>query len=578
MADKIEQQNITLEDPEQVVKEKKTSFLKQLDNTVRQTSKNVKEQTKKQVNDLKNEATEVYDKAQDFAEKHGKKIELIITRIAYATITLIIYFIHASALSYLSMSVNVNKGLGGVNMNGPPFKPPRFSINKCPDEKFSKGFFEKIRNSLKVFGFPYKNLISCDNFVMLKEPFLHVRFSRWISNTLAFSYSSGRTYLNAIFSFFSDPIAAFWIFPIFVPIILLLTLMFAPMITLFGGLLLSSEILPSGVFSMFTFEPLSMFFTAMAFGAGIFSLPLLNTFAMFASAVFFFTIFPYILNDKFIFPNDKGMKPYSGFDFIRKNISYRWETILLAWLIVVANITKQTFDTKEDLKAKVIETDGLKAKVRFNSGSELLVETNELSIDPDSYLTLNSAVDINTNKLKSILPTSIGGEKLLGVIRKIDTINGELIYTVVVYQIFNDNKGNIRPIYKETLRIPKSQITPIINEHTEKKIRKDARVIVNSKSTAGSVASMFIYLIALAWLIWIIFRHKSIYVVLSIVLFVFEFIIDNQVNISLSILLGVGIYYGIMYKDDVVDVAGEILDEATKIKEDKPAKKQKTVE
>jgi hypothetical protein len=52
-------------------------------------------------------------------------------------------------------------------------------------------------------------------------------------------------------------------------------------------------------------------------------------------------------------------------------------------------------------------------------------------------------------------------------------------------------------------------------------------------------------------------------------LFVFEFIIDNQVNISLSILLGVGIYYGIMYKDDVVDVAGEILDEAKKIKEDK---------
>jgi len=370
------------------------------------------------------------------------------------------------------------------------------------------------------------------------------------------------------------------------------------MITLFGGLLLSSEILPSGVFSMFTFEPLSMFFTAMAFGAGIFSLPLLNTFAMFACAVFFFTIFPYIINDKFIFPKDPRMRPYSGLDFIRKNISYRWETILFAWLIIVANITKSTFDTKEDLKAKVIKTNGLEAKVRFDSGSELQVKTNELSIDPDSYLTVNSRVEVNTNSLGISNPL---GAKIFGVIRGIDTIKGEVVYTVEVSkQIKNPDMGVPTSNKKtfdtfsfkftttptptptptptapndsyhtsiEKMTVSKSQITPIIDYDNKQKIRKDSRVIVNSKSTAGSIASLFIYLIAFGWLIWIIFKHKATYVVLSIVLFVTEFLVDHQVIISLIILLGIGLYFGIMYKDEVVDVANDITDKATKIKVD----------
>ena len=130
MSDK-EQQSKTLEDPDKVIeKEKETSFLAQLNNTAKQ----AKTDTKKQVEDLKNEATEVYDNAQAFAEKHMKKIEILISRVAYATVALIIYFTHASALCYLSMSVNVNNGLGGVKMNGPPFKPPRFTMNKCPEE------------------------------------------------------------------------------------------------------------------------------------------------------------------------------------------------------------------------------------------------------------------------------------------------------------------------------------------------------------------------------------------------------------------------------------------------------------
>jgi len=554
MSDK-EQQSKTLEDPDKVIeKEKETSFLAQLNNTAKQ----AKTDTKKQVEDLKNEATEVYDNAQAFAEKHMKKIEILISRVAYATVALIIYFTHASALCYLSMSVNVNNGLGGVKMNGPPFKPPRFTMNKCPEEDSLKGFFESIRNSLKVFGFPYKNMVSCDNFAMMKESFTPVRFSRWVSNTLAFSYSSGRKYLNAIFSFFSDPISAFWLLPIFVPIILMTTLIFSPLTTLFGGLLLSSEILPSNFFGIFALNPFSMFFTGIAFVAGIIGIPLINTFAMFGSALFFFTIFPYILNDKFIFPKDTKMKPYSGFGFIWENLSYRWETILLAWLLVVANITKKTFDTKEDLQAKVLNTNGLKANVRFDSGSKSRVNTSELSIDPDSYLTVNSRVEINTNPL--------GTNKLIGVIRKIDTIDDELVYTIFVE---HKNKPD------ETLKaIKHSNITPIVNKDNEKKIRKNTRVIVNSKSTAGSIASKAIYLIALGWLIWIIFRHKASYVVLSVLLFTLKFIIENQVTISLIILLSVCIYYGIMYKDEVADVAGDIVDRIPgKKKVDKKRKK-----
>ena len=111
-------------------------------------------------------------------------------------------------------------------------------------------------------------------------------------------------------------------------------------------------------------------------------------------------------------------------------------------------------------------------------------------------------------------------------------------------------------------------------KENEKKIRKNTRVIVNSKSTAGSIASKAIYLIALGWLIWIIFRHKASYVVLSVLLFTLKFIIENQVTISLIILLSVCIYYGIMYKDEVADVAGDIVDRIPgKKKVDKKRKK-----
>lgn len=545
MSDKI-QEGTVLEDPDKVKKtEEKTTFFTQLDNTAKQTSATVRNKVK----GITNEVNEVYDNAQKFAERYAKKMEILISRIAYATGALMIYFIHASAICYLSMSVNVNQGLGGVKMSGPPFKPPRFTMNKCPEEDFTKGFFENIRNSLKEFGFPYKNMVSCDNFAMIKEPFTYVRFSRWVSNTLAFSYSNGRKYLNAIFSFFSDPIAAFWILPFFVPLIIMVTLLFAPASTLFGGLLLGSEILPSNFFGMFALNPFSMFFTVFAFISGIIGIPILNTFAMFASALFFFIVFPYILNDKFIFPNDPTMKPYSGFDFIWKNISYRWETILLAWLLVVAKITKSTFDTKTDLKARVIATNGLNATVIFDSGSKLKVKTSELSIDPDSYLRINAKVKVNTNPL--------GTNSYVGTIRNKTKIDGEL-----VYDIFVKSEGKQD---KTETQVKHSDITPIITAENEQKIRANSRVIVNSKSTAGSIASMFIYMIALGWLIWIIFRHKSSYVVLSVLLYVIEFLVDYQVILSLIVLIGVGFYYAILYKDDVVDVANEIKDKAEKI-------------
>jgi len=546
MSDKI-QEGTVLEDPDKVKKtEEKTTFFTQLDNTAKQTSARVRNKAK----EIRTELNEVYDNAQEFAERYAKKMELLISRVAYATVTLMIYFIHASAICYLSMSVNVNQGLGGVKMSGPPFKPPRFTMNKCPEEDFTKGFFENIRNSLKEFGFPYKNMVSCDNFAMIKEPFTYVRFSRWVSNTIAFSYSSGRKYLNAIFSFFSDPIAAFWILPILVPIILMVTLLFAPATTLFGGLLLGSEILPSNFFGMFAFyNPFIMFFTVCAFISGIIGIPILNTFAMFASALFFFMVFPYILNDKFIFPNDPTMKPYSGFEFIWRNISYRWETILLAWLLVVAKITKNTFDTKSDLQATVIATDGLNAKVIFDSGSKLTVNTSELSIDPDIYLKINTQVKVNTNPL--------GTNSYIGTISNITTIDGELVYDIFVQSEGKEDRTETQ--------VKHSDLTPIVTVENEQKIRKKSRVIVNSKSTAGSIASMFIYILTLGWSIWITFRHSSSYVVLSVLLYVIEFLVDYQVILSLIVLIGVCLYYAIIYKDDVVDVANEIKDEAEKI-------------
>ena len=162
---------------------------------------------------------------------------------------------------------------------------------------------------------------------------------------------------------------------------------------------------------------------------------------------------------------------------------------------------------------------------------------------------INTKVKVNTNP--------IGTNSYIGTIRNITTIEGELVYDIFVQSEGKEDRTETQ--------VKHSDLTPIVTVENEQKIRKKSRVIVNSKSSAGSIASMFIYMIALGWLIWITFRHSSSYVVLSVLLYVIEFLVDYQVILSLIVLIGVCLYYAIIYKDDVVDVANEIKDEAEKI-------------
>lgn len=539
-----EQQNPNLQDPEQEVKEEKTSFLTQIQNTAKEKSKELKIQAEV----YKEQAQELIDQAQDYAVKHSKRFNKFVNNILVATVGIILYGIHASAICYLSMSVNVNKGLGGVRLSGPPFKPPRFSINKCPEPNEDRSTLEGIRQSLKEFGFPYRNPFSCDMFAILKESYISVRFARWASNAIAFSYSTGRKNLNGIFSFFSDPILAFWILPLIVPLIVMISIFFAPVMTAFAGITQYADITPTNFFGMFAMEPMSNAITIIVFLLGLFAVPMANAFAMVGSVIFFFTIFPYILNDKFIFPNDKKRRVYKGFAFIWKNLKYRWEGMVLAWLVAIANTAKISLDTKDDVKGKVINVDNkeLKATVQYDSGSRENVDLKNIEIDTDSYLNRNARVEVITNPL--------GTNNKFGVIKKVDVKDGEKIFTVFV-----QNKGK----EDETLLgITKDKLKPIINEQNKKNIRKDERVIVTSRSTVGSTVEKFIYMIAIGWLIWIIFRHKASYVVLNIVLFIVQTIIKYQFTIALIILLCTGGYFAFMYKDELKDIAGDLADKA----------------
>ena len=539
MADN-EQQNIIETDPEKVVEEEKTSFLKQ----IKDTAKNSAKELKKNAEIYKDKAEEIIDNAQDYAVKHQKRVSKFLNNILMVTFGVIIYGIHASALCYLSMSVNVNGGLGGVNLNGPPFKPSRFAVNKCPDTN-QKGFAETIRNSLKVFGFPYRNIYSCDMFSMLKESFITVRFARWASNSVAFSYSTGRGLLNGIFSFFSDPILAFWIFPLIVPLITTATVFFAPITTVFSGIMNYGDITPTNFFGMIAMHPYSTMFTFFVFMLGLFAVPLTNTFAMMGCVTFFFLIFPYLLNDKFIFPDDKKRKVYKGFDFIWANFKYRWEGIVLAWIIAIANTARISLDTTDDLKAKVIGVDNknLEAKVMYNSGSYDIVKLKDIEIDNDSYLKINGRVKI------------LGGENRgeYGVIKNVDIMKEEKIFTIFIEDKRKSNK---------LMKTNRANIEPVIAEKSKQNIRSGTRIIVNSKSTVGSTVEKYIYLVALCWLIWIIFRHKATYVVLSALLFILNFLKDNQFIIALIILVVVGLYFTFSYKDELKDVVGKLADKA----------------
>ena len=72
-----EQQNPNLQDPEQEVKEEKTSFLTQIQNTAKEKSKELKIQAEV----YKDQAQELIDQAQDYAVKHSKRFNKFVNNI-----------------------------------------------------------------------------------------------------------------------------------------------------------------------------------------------------------------------------------------------------------------------------------------------------------------------------------------------------------------------------------------------------------------------------------------------------------------------------------------------------------------
>ena len=179
----------------------------------------------------------------------------------------------------------------------------------------------------------------------------------------------------------------------------------------------------------------------------------------------------------------------------------------------------------------------------YNSGSYDIVKLKDIEIDSDSYLKINGRVKI------------LGGENRgeYGVIKNVDIMKEEKIFTIFIEDKRKSNK---------LMKTNRANIEPVIAEKSKQNIRSGTRVIVNSKSTVGSTVEKYIYLVALCWLIWIIFRHKATYVVLSALLFTLNFLKDNQFIIALIILVVVGLYFTFSYKDELKDVVGKLADKA----------------
>lgn len=281
-------------------------------------------------NQAKNFATYTRDYFLD--EEHSEKIQRFLNTALIASIVLIVYGLYGSMMSYLVLALQQSSGLNGIDLNGPPFRSNKI-FNKCGGKATQDDFGTMLQKSLLEYSFPYKNPISCDKFNAIKEPFLYIRFTRWLTSMIAYSYSSGRQFLNMYFGLFNSK-TAFWIMPITNLLIIGLSPLFGIMSHGFGGVINAPELLPQLPFGAISMNPLSMFIMFIVYIISILVLPLcfgvLQTFIL----LFFLGIYPLFQKESFSFPESQNTF-MSGWTFISRYFKGKFNSLVLVWLLAL---------------------------------------------------------------------------------------------------------------------------------------------------------------------------------------------------------------------------------------------------
>ena len=536
----------------------------------KKSEKELKGAANKFVDKLKDTASEgkekivdSYNDTKDFIEKNRAKVMAFLKSTAIGTLILFAMAFKFSALCYGCMSINVHGGLGGTNMNGAPYKPTK-SSKGCSgmEESLKRPILEQIRESLSEFSFPYSNPLSCSNFTMFAEGFTGVRFIRWITETMASSYSIGRRYLNIVFSFFSNPDTAFWFFPLAIPGLIFAGMVYGPFSHSLFGILRSTELLPRNIFGSIALNPLSAFLTVNGFLFGLFALPVIAGGMQVLYLLSFLLFYPYIANDKFIFPGDKKRRAYSGLKFIRKNVFYRWRSLGFVWLAMLAN-NSYILAEPDHKEGRLIEIKESTIVVRYDTGQEVEVPKNDVSLHDIEYYYRAGYEPIHRHVYVN---TSTYSQE--GYLEDITINNEEWRFKVSIKDdhgksiILNDLKWNqVKPSKKKKIDLKPNHRVEVINRGM------------------GNLIPNTLWTVALIWLIWIQFPGY----VKNIFNFLYYIIVYNQLLIAFVALC----YYAMKYvyenratiyskaKDVAGDVAKKAKNKAKKAKDKaEKAKKQ----
>uniref|UniRef100_A0A6C0JAH9 Uncharacterized protein n=1 Tax=viral metagenome TaxID=1070528 RepID=A0A6C0JAH9_9ZZZZ len=273
------------------------------------------------------------------------KIKSFLYSVVTGTVYICIFYYCGAAMSYLSASLVESGGLGGIDLNGPPYKSTAM-FGWCPKEPKNKKFSmtDYIRNSLIEFQYPYKNNSSCDKFEMLKETFLSTRVNRLIAATSAFSYSSGRELLNSYFSFFKDKDISFWVMPFTNVILILMALLYSFGSHVIGTLTHYTTIFPRIPFGLPAWSPISLFITFIVSLVMLLAIPMIGSVLQILILCVFLFIYPFLQKEEFKLEGDT--KYYSGFSFIWKIMGSKIEYFKYIWLALLGISAQQHLSFK----------------------------------------------------------------------------------------------------------------------------------------------------------------------------------------------------------------------------------------
>ena len=175
----------------------------------------------------------------------------------------------------------------------------------------------------------------------LKNHF-YVRFTRWLSETIAYSYANGRILLNMYFGLF-DTKTAFWIMPIANLILILLSPLYGILSHFFGGIVSSSELLPRFPLGAVSLNPFEMFVTFIVFVLSMVILPTLFAPVQVALLLFFLGIYPLFHKESFSLPTNPEHFT-NGLKFIMEFFHSKSSLLFALWLVSLVMIAYINLD------------------------------------------------------------------------------------------------------------------------------------------------------------------------------------------------------------------------------------------